>query len=351
MYGIEAVDVTNLTLDRLNIHGFAQYGIVAGQLHGNIRVDDVTIRANGWGGWNGDLGGLGVPGGSSNDGTLTFSQLKVEWNGCAEAYPTTTIVGCWGQSNGGYGDGLGTAATGGDWIFNNTTFFQNTSDGLDLLYHSLGGKITVNGGLFWGNIGNQIKVEGNAVVENAVINGVCNDFAGFPVGGADGNDANSCRAAGTAVVMAQNGPTQTSILRHDTITGNGDTLLVGGGDSARNGDHYVPDANNVWIYENNIFLGQPSAYRQGQLTALDWYSDGAFDGTIKYVNNIVWNVKHGKCPAGSICQDPRLQNQTVLRFNPALLAGSPAKGAARSGEDKSLGRPNIGAVQPRSRRN
>jgi hypothetical protein len=87
------------------------------------------------------------------------------------------------------------------------------------------------------------------------------------------------------------------------------------------------------------------------LTALDWYSDGAFGGTVKYVNNIIWNVKHGKCPAGSICQDPRLQNQTALRFNPALLAESPAKGAARSSKGNPIGHPNIGAVQPGTRSN
>lgn len=346
MYGIEAVDVTNLALDRLRIHGFAQYGIVAGQLHGHTRLDDVTIRANGWGGWNGDLDGLGVEGGSGNDGALAFNRLRVEWNGCAEAYPATTIVGCWGQSNGGYGDGFGTAETGGDWTFIDARFVQNTSDGLDLLYHSLGGTITVDGGVFSGNIGNQIKVAGNAVVENAVVNGMCNNFAAFPVGGAGGNDSNDCRAAGTAVVMAQTGPDQTSTLRHDTITGNGDTLLVGGGNRARTGGHYAPGAGNAWVYENNIFLGQPSAYRSG-LTALDWYSDDAFGGSVKYINNVVWNVKRGRCPGDSICKDPRLRDPTLAHFDPALLPGSPAAGAARAmaGKPSSPSPANIGAVQ------
>lgn len=343
--GIAAVDVTNLTLDKLLIHGLAQSGVVAGQLHGKTRVDDVTIRANGWSGWNGDLSGMGVPGGSSNTGELMFNRLKIEWNGCSEAYPAATIVGCWGQSNGGYGDGLGTAATGGDWTFNDATFLQNTSDGLDLLYHSLGGKVTVNGGVYWGNIGNQIKVEGDALIENAVINGMCNNFAAFPVGGADGNDANNCRAGGTAVVMAQNGPNQISTLRHNTVTGNGDTLLVGGGDSARDGSHYAPDVSNRWVYENNIFLGQPSAYRSGRETALDWYSDGAFKGTVTYTNNIVWGVKYGKCPADSICKDPRLQNQSLVHFDPRLLVDSPATGAAEAVAGAPSTQPNIGAVQ------
>jgi hypothetical protein len=343
MTGIRAVDVTNLTLDHVVVHGLAQYGIVAGQLHGNTTISNVTIRANGWGGWNGDLAGLGYAGGSGNDGRLLFDNLKVEWNGCAEAYPASTIVGCWGQSNGGYGDGLGTAATGGDWTFNNATFLQNTSDGLDLLYHTLGGTVAVNGGVFWGNIGNQIKLAGDATITRAVVNGMCDDFAQFPVGGAVGNSSNNCRAAGTAIVMVQDAPNQKSQIIYSTITGNGDTLLVGGGSESNN---YEPVASNVWLYQNNIFLGQPSVYREGEQTALDWYSDGGFAGTVQYINNIVWNVKNGKCPGDSICKAPRLQNQTLAHFNPALLEGSPAKDGARAVGDHRPPFPNIGAVQP-----
>ena len=346
MDGIEAVDVTNLALDRVLIHGFAQYGIVAGQLHGHTQLDDVTIRANGWGGWNGDLSGLGIVGGSGNDGTLTFNKLKVEWNGCGEAYPAATIVGCWGQSNGGYGDGLGTAATGGDWIFNDARFIQNTSDGLDLLYHSLGGTVTINGGVFWGNIGNQIKVAGNAMIENAVVNGMCNNFAAYPVGGASGNPSNDCRASGTAIVMTQCAPNQTSSISYSTVTGNGDELLIGEGCNgvSSGGSDYVPVASNIWTYDNNIFLGQLSAYKTDEQTALDWYPDGGFGGTVKYLNNIVWNVKRNRCPGDSICTNPRLQDPTLKHFNPALLPGSPAAGAARR-NGKPARPANIGAVQ------
>lgn len=329
MYGINAIDVTNLTLDRVNIHGLSMYGLVIGQLHGQTLFNNVTIRANGWGGWNGDLSGEGFSD-ASNDGTLTFNNLVVRWNGCAEAYPATTIVGCWGQTNGGYGDGFGTNLTAGDWAFNNATFYQNTSDGLDLLYHTLGGSTTINGGVFWGNIGNQIKVGGNSTISRAVVNGYCNNFAAYPVGGAGGNPDNNCRAAGTAVVMTQVAPNQTSTIRYSTITGDGDTLLVGtGGDGRSNsGGTYVPDASNVWRYENNVFLGQQSAYKVGDLTALDWYSDGTFGGTVQYVNNIVWNVKGAKCPPTSICKDPLLKNETLSAFDPTPLPGSPAIGTA-----------------------
>jgi hypothetical protein len=108
----------------------------------------------------------------------------------------------------------------------------------------------------------------------------------------------------------------------------------------------VPATSNIWRYEHNIFLGQPSAYRDGQRTALDWYSDGAFNGSVQYVDNIVWNVKHGKCPVDSICKDPRLRDESLARFDPRPMPGSPAIGAAHAANGESAPRPNIGAVQP-----
>ena len=42
---------------------------------------------------------------------------------------------CWAQQTGGYGDGLGTTSTGGQWLIEDSFFHHNTSDGLDLLLH------------------------------------------------------------------------------------------------------------------------------------------------------------------------------------------------------------------------
>ena len=77
---------------------------------------------------------------TANAGTLTFRHWTVEWNGCGETYPGGEPTGCWAQEAGGYGDGVGTGETGGDWIIEDSAFLHNTSDGLDLLYHSLGGQ-------------------------------------------------------------------------------------------------------------------------------------------------------------------------------------------------------------------
>jgi hypothetical protein len=334
--GIYAADVTNLTLEDLNIHGLADYGIQAGRLSGRTTVKNVTLRANGWGGWSGDLGGNDHR--SSNSGNLVFSGLKVLWNGCSETYPARSVAGCWGQNEGGYGDGFGSAWTGGNWVFERSEFKHNTQDGLDMLYANGTGSVVIDHVVAWNNAGNGIKTTGPATLRNSIVNGYCNGWKGFPVAG-DGKNGVSgtmCRADGTAVVMEFNGPGQTVLLSHNTITGNGDTLFIGGGDDA----HYSPNPTNLTVFENNILLGQASAIprNDGGLTALAWFGDAAYNGTIRYRNNIIWNVKRGFCPSGNICKDPLLKNETPEAFDPALLPTSPARGNAM---DKS----NIGAVQ------
>lgn len=333
--GIHAADVRNLTLENLDIHGFADYGVQAGRLSGITTVRNVVLRANGWGGWSGDLGGNNHK--SSNSGTLTFAGLKVSWNGCSEAYPAATVVGCWGQNEGGYGDGFAEAWTGGDWIFDRSEFKHNAQDGLDMLYANGTGSVTIDHVVAWQNAGNGIKTSGPATLRNSIVNGYCNNWKGFPIAGNDrsGASGSMCRADGTAVVMEFNGPGQTIKLVGNTITGNGDTLFVGGGGDAG----YAPDAANVTDFENNVLLGQPSVIPRngGRPTALAWFGDGAYAGTVKYRNNIIWGVRNSFCPSENICKNPRLKNESLAAFDPMPLPGSPALHAA-AGQ-------NVGGVQ------
>ena len=138
--GLYAEDSANVLLRDLDIHGLAACGVHAGRLT-YWTVENVRIAGNGSVGWDGDLW---EGDGDSNSGTLIFRNWVVEWNGCGETYPGGEPDGCWGQEAGGYGDGVGTGETGGDWIIEDSAFLHNTSDGLDLLYHSLGGIITLN---------------------------------------------------------------------------------------------------------------------------------------------------------------------------------------------------------------
>jgi len=106
--GLYGQDSSNVLLKDLNIHGLANGGVLAGRLT-DWTVENVRIAANGWVGWDGD-----IEGDDSNAGALTFRHWVVEWNGCGETYPGEEPIGCWSQTAGGYGDGVGTGATGGD---------------------------------------------------------------------------------------------------------------------------------------------------------------------------------------------------------------------------------------------
>jgi hypothetical protein len=214
--GIYAEDSANVHLKDLDIHGFASTGVKAGRLI-DWTVENVRIAGNGSAGWDGDIDGA-----DSNSGTLTFRNWVVEWNGCGETYPDEQPVGCWAQSAGGYGDGVGTGATGGDWIIEDSTFRYNTSDGLDLLYHSEGGTVTLNRVRAEGNAGNQIKVTGLTSLTNGVLIGNCAFFDGKPFT----YHVDNCRALGNTLEVVFAGGEQVSIT-NSTISGQGDGLIGG----------------------------------------------------------------------------------------------------------------------------
>jgi hypothetical protein len=169
-----AKDSGNVLLQDVNIHGMANRGILAGRLH-DWTLTRVELMANGWAGWDGDLNEAA---GSSDSGTMLFQSVEIAWNGCSETYPDRKIFDCWGQQEGGYGDGLGTTTTGGNWVFQNSYFHHNTQDGLDLLYADTTATISVQQSHAEGNAGNQMKLAGSPTVENSVIVGNCSYFLG-----------------------------------------------------------------------------------------------------------------------------------------------------------------------------
>jgi hypothetical protein len=193
-YGLYAEDSANVHLWNLDIHGLASGGVHAGRLT-DWTVENVRIAGNGSVGWDGDLWG---DNGDSNTGTLLFRHWVVEWNGCGESYPEREPVGCWGQEAGGYGDGVGTGETGGDWIIEDSAFLHNTSDGLDLLYHTLGGSITLVRVHAEGNAGNQIKVAGQTTITNSLLVGNCAFFENQPFT----YWVDHCRALGNTLEVA-----------------------------------------------------------------------------------------------------------------------------------------------------
>ncbi|HET9835689.1 MAG TPA: hypothetical protein VFP88_05025 [Rhodanobacteraceae bacterium] len=309
--GLRARDSSDVTLQDLRIHGFASEGVQAGRLRA-WTVTRVKIIGNGRAGWNGDLGGNSHN--SSNDGRLLFTDLEIGWNGCAEDYPDSTrIINCYGQNEGGYGDGFSEAWTGGDYIFIRADIHDNTQDGLDLRYANGTGSITVDQGHFARNNGNDLKTMGSATITHSVFVAYCSAMkqAGYPAG------KDTCRAGG-GEFAAMNGPNQTVTFAYNTVTGESGCLF--GGDSSK------ADSSDTYLIHNNIFLGGPRWNGDG-LTCLTWFSDRTPPQKIVYRDNVVWKVRGGVCPGDSICKDPQLENETLGAFDPTPRHGSPARHA------------------------
>jgi len=187
--GLSASASSNVWVHDVNIHGMALHGINAGGLS-NWTFERVKINANGWAGWDANVGSA-----SSNSGAIVMRDIEIAWNGCGQDWQTGAPVNCWAQKSGGYGDGLGTITTGGQWLIEDAFVHHNTSDGLDLLYMdgAPGTSVTIRRAYAVANAGNQIKTRGNATIENSVVVGSCAYFAGkFYMQAGD-----QCRASGT----------------------------------------------------------------------------------------------------------------------------------------------------------
>lgn len=304
--GIGAKRSKDVWLHDLNIHGLSGRGIMAGGLR-DWTIERVRIAANGWAGWDGDVG----EGESSNDGDIVFRNVEIAWNGCAERWQSGEPFACWAQEEGGYGDGLGTGKTDGHWLVEDSRIHHNTSDGLDLLYtdESKTATVVVRRVYAAANAGNQVKTAGNALIENSVIIGQCAYFhRKF-----DMSDGDMCRAYGNALSVGV-GSRQTATVRHNTITGEGDCLILSGG----------PANGRLDIY-NNALIGQTDVTASdGDRRSCGHYSEDGSGTTVAFAGNAFWNVKDDMCPPGNICgREPMLASIDLSSFDPAPKAGSP----------------------------
>jgi len=306
--GLYAEDSANVRLSHLNIHGLASAGVRAGRLT-DWTVENVRIAGNGWVGWEGD-----IEGGDANSGALAFRRWTVAWNGCGETYPAGEPVGCWAQSAGGYGDGVGTGATGGDWIIEDSAFLHNTSDGLDLLYHSLGGSITIRRTIAEGNAGDQIKTMGPTQVENVIAVSSCGFFEGKPFT----HHVDPCRAGGSALAFTLHPGDQISVV-NATVTGEGDCLMIA--ECATEG---CVGAESI-LLRNDIFQGNPEFGGEGDTTCLTWTD---LPGDPFAIDHVIINGLKGTpdpCPSDSLCDvSPGLIDEDIDSFDANLAEGSPA---------------------------
>lgn len=305
--GIYAQDSANVLLANVNIHGLANTGIHAGRLT-NWTIQDTNIDGNGWVGWNGDIGAEQ----SSNSGTIYFLRSTIEWNGCIERL-NGSHDGCWGQESSGYGDGLGTHHTEGNWIFDQVTVQYNTSDGIDMLYLNGAGTVTVKNSWVGHNAGNQVKTGRAGLIENNVIIGDCAFHEQFSTM----KSGDLCRALGNALSLNITGGTT---VRNNSVVSEGDCVVLSAG-------------TGTLTLENNIFDARVD-WRQSFENSCGQYHD---TGTLTkaFTGNIFYRAKEG-CPSGQTCVDPQFTEPTFEIFNPALKSGSPANGKG----------PNLSLITP-----
>lgn len=335
--GLYAQDSANVVLRNLNIHGLASGGVHAGRLT-DWTVENVRIAGNGWVGWDGD-----IIGDDANSGTLSFKRWTVEWNGCGETYPGGQPTGCWAQSAGGYGDGVGTGTTGGHWIIEDSIFQYNTSDGLDLLYARLpDSSIEIRRTLARGNAGNQIKTTGPTLIENSIIGGNCGWFDGqsFTF------NVDNCRALGDALSLTLRPGNQVTVT-NSTFTSEGDCLVTAECDGVCNGTEKVR-------LRNNLFQGQTDFLQPFENTCLTYQETFPLD-PFDHDYAVVANVKDDVCPGtNSICGVPvGVVNSSIDAFDAHLLATSPAINAGTVSDSPSRdfdnylrdAQPDIGAYE------
>lgn len=330
--GISARDSSNVVIRDVNIHGMANQGVYAGRLS-DWTMERVQINANGWAGWDGDIGSD-----SGNTGTMLFLDSEIAWNGCVEDWQSGEKFGCWGQGGGGYGDGLGVGESGGHWIFEGAKVHHNTSDGIDLLYLRDDGQATVRRSLIDSNAGNQVKVSRSAVIENSIVIGNCSYFSDH----LNMHDGDVCRALGDTVYVGFSNGSQTDLI-NNTIIGQGNCVISGGGG----------DSQSLLRIANNVIIGNPYWHYPDQQSCL--YYSGSSE-QIVWESNLIKDVRHGACPDGSICDTaPGLEDASLSTFSAEPISDSPLIAAADAGlaPDNDFhnlprgagGGPDIGAIE------
>lgn len=328
----------DVLLQDMWIHGHTGRGIKGPIGAGPVTCERCDIAYNGAAGWDFDDGNATpIPAGA----VWNFLDSVIEFSGCNQDYPNQgQAISCYGQSNGGYGDGVGTpAGTGLNVNVNNSIFRNNTQDGIDLGHIDTGGPYTIaiinsqaygnNGGQFkWGGQVKSVDFENNMAIANCLR--MSAPLTGQPAT-YNANLGDFCRAEdGVSFNFIQG--TQV-IFKHNTIVGYAPTLFD------MQCWAVAPSTCNTASldFENNIVLGydNPGTYNLGGKVGGPggfFVSSGALPPPI--LKNNTWYGVHGYvCAATETCASPQFVNQPVFtkesdldNFNIALASGSPSIG-------------------------
>jgi hypothetical protein len=325
----------DLLLQDLYIHGHTDRGI-KGPIGGAVTCLRCDIAYNGMAGWDFD-DGKSTP---SVNGIWNFNYSTIEWSGCNEIYPTPGANTCYGQSNGGYGDGVGTpehmCLTAN---IDHSVFRYNTQDGLDLGHIDTGVcGLKVTNSAAYGNSGGQFKWGGNEnpaiFMNNTVVANCLRLSAPFPGAAAAYNAhlSDFCRASDAIAFNFRQGGTAT-IVNNSFVSYAPTTFDIECWDTGG-------CAGSTLTFENNIVLGydDPGTYNLGGEAGGPggFYYQQAI-GHVLRKGNLYWGIRGVGCPIGGFgerCADPMFvgeprfsKERDLDNFNFHLSAGSAARGA------------------------
>ncbi|WP_433966274.1 hypothetical protein [Tunturiibacter gelidiferens] len=393
-YDSDGIHTDNTTHDLLMqdlwIHGHIGRGI-KGPIGGLVTCLRCDIAFNGGAGWDFDDGSA-TP---MVNGDWHFLYSTIEWSGCNQEYPAVhaiPVVSCYGQSDGGYGDGVGTPhGTGLSATIDHSKFIYNTQDGLDLGHIDTGGPYTlsITNSIAYSNSGGSFKIGGNfgtAMITNNVAIGDCMRLSA-PITGApstyNANLADFCRADDTfpfdfrqnsQFTISNNtivtySPTIFDISCWDAPGVQGANGNGCGGATLNFHDNIVVGYDNPATYNLGGQQGGPGAW-YFQEPAPSGSTSGTVIGTINRSNNIYYGMGHGfTCPTGYAsekCVTPDFINQAtgtgstftaseLDNFNFNISSGSAAAGTGitytgvPATDYNGVSRPNppsMGAVEP-----
>jgi len=353
----------NLTLTDVAVVGTGASGILGS--HVNVLAGDVTtmtdvyLFGNGNAGWDADDGSGGSDATNQESiGTINVANWQVDWNGCVAVQPynmTLQVTSnafnyCYGQSDGGYGDGLVQIAANSVILNVTNSFFRwNTQDGFDGLH--LSDDIThspvINISNSWaeGNAGAEFKIGAgasstainNVSIGNCRVLGTGSNFPLNPTGWQlDGADL--CRAGGDQwSFQVKDGPNSGSpvviTLENNTSVGYNTTMYDVGCAA-------LATCTNLFgvVFKNNINKGYPDPGNAGRL-ASGWYlggpgMSGIFSNASSAISYNLWNTMDTGCPDSSIpsspetnyqCGDPSLVGESNINaINPNITTSSAA---------------------------
>jgi hypothetical protein len=327
----------DILLQDMWIHGFVSRGII-GPIGGTVTATRVDISTNGAAGWDFD-DGRSTP---NVNGIINLDYVTIEWSGCNQAWPGGTVLNCYSQSTGGYGDGIGTP--GGTCLtahVDHSTFRYNTQDGYDMLHNDKGNcSMSITNSTAYGNNGQQFKWGPNdnpMVFTNNLVIGNCFRLSAPMRGLPDAYNANLrdyCRAEDAITFHLRQGSMVT--MTNNTFINYAPTTF--------DIDCDEPScSNSTLIFKNNIVLGyeNPATFSQnGKPGGPGVFYYGHPIGNVVRSNNIYYGVRGMRLQTlftNEKVADPRFVSQPVFSkeqdldgFNFHLSPDSPAHGMGAS---------------------